>query len=93
MDFAFTAEQEELRRTVRKFAESELAPLVRAAEESETFPRHLFKRFGDLGLIGVRYPEVDGGSGFDKVSDCIVREEMSRVCQSFSSSWSAPGNA
>lgn len=89
MDFSFTVEQEDLRRTVRKFAESELSPLVREAEETETFPRHLFKRFGDLGLNGVRYPESDGGSGFDKVSDCIVREEMSRVCQSFSSSWSA----
>jgi butyryl-CoA dehydrogenase len=89
MDFSFTAEQEDLRRTVRKFAESELAPLVRDAEETETFPRHLFKRFAELGLNGVRYPEADGGSGFDKISDCIVREEMSRVCQSFSSSWSA----
>lgn len=89
MDFSFTGEQEELRRTVRKFAETELAPLVREAEEAETFPRHLFRRFGELGLIGVRYPEADGGSGFDKVSDCIVREEMSRVCQSFSASWSA----
>ncbi len=89
MDFGFTAEQEDLRRTVRKFAESELAPLVGEAEATETFPRHLFRRFGELGLNGVRYPEADGGSGFDKVSDCIVREEMSRVCQSFSSSWSA----
>lgn len=89
MDFSFTTEQEDLRRTVRRFAESELAPLVRDAEETETFPRHLFKRFAELGLNGVRYPEADGGSGFDKVSDCIVREEMSRVCQSFSSSWSA----
>ncbi|SKA01120.1 Acyl-CoA dehydrogenase [Enhydrobacter aerosaccus] len=89
MDFTFTPEQEELRRTVRRFADSELAPLVREAEESETFPRQLFRRFGELGLVGVRYPAADGGSGFDKVSDCIVREEMSRVCQSFSSSWSA----
>lgn len=89
MDFSFTAEQEDLRHTVRRFAESELAPLVRDAEETETFPRHLFRRFAELGLNGVRYPEADGGSGFDKVSDCIVREEMSRVCQSFSSSWSA----
>lgn len=39
--------------------------------------------------MGVRYPESDGGSGFDKVSDCIVREEMSRVSQAFSSAWSA----
>jgi alkylation response protein AidB-like acyl-CoA dehydrogenase len=89
MDFAFTPEQEELRRTVRRFAEAELAPLVREAEEAETFPRHLFRRFGELGLIGVRYPADDGGAGFDKVSDCILREEMSRICQSFSSSWSA----
>ncbi|MFZ5783276.1 MAG: acyl-CoA dehydrogenase family protein [Pseudomonadota bacterium] len=89
MDFSFSAEQEELRRTVRRFAESELAPLVREAEEAEAFPRQLFRRFGELGLVGVRYPVEDGGSGFDKVSDCIVREEMSRVCQSFSSSWSA----
>jgi alkylation response protein AidB-like acyl-CoA dehydrogenase len=89
MDYSFTAEQEDLRRTVRRFAENELAPLVRDAEETETFPRPLFRRFGALGLNGVRYPEADGGSGFDKVSDCIVREEMSRVCQSFASSWSA----
>jgi len=89
MDYSFTAEQEDLRRTVRRFAETELAPLVGEAEETETFPRHIFRRFGELGLVGVRYPVEDGGSGFDKVSDCIVREEMSRICQSFSSSWSA----
>ncbi|MBM3649233.1 MAG: acyl-CoA dehydrogenase [Alphaproteobacteria bacterium] len=89
MDFSFTPEQEELRRTVRRFAERELGPLVREAEESETFPRGLFRRFGELGLIGVRYPEADGGAGFDKVSDCIVREELSRVSQAFASSWSA----
>ncbi|MFH5926321.1 acyl-CoA dehydrogenase family protein [Roseomonas xinghualingensis] len=88
MDFAFTPEQEALRDTVRRFAETEMAPLVHAAEEEERFPKELFRRFGELGLIGVRYPEEDGGAGFDKVSDCILREEMSRVCQSFSSSWS-----
>ena len=88
MDFTFTPEQEGLRDTVRRFAEAELAPLVRAADETEIFPRHLFRRFGELGLIGVRYPAEDGGAGFDKVSDCILREEMSRICQAFSSSWS-----
>ena len=89
MDFTFTPEQEALRQTVRRFAEMELAPLVREAEEAECFPKQLFRRFGELGLVGVRYPAEDGGAGFDKVSDCILREEMSRVCQSFSSSWSA----
>ncbi|MEC9346247.1 MAG: acyl-CoA dehydrogenase family protein [Pseudomonadota bacterium] len=89
MDFAYSTEHEQLRDTVRRFAETEMAPLVDEAEETETFPRHLFRRWGELGLLGVRYPEVDGGSGFDKVADCIVREEFSRVCQSFASSWSS----
>jgi len=89
MDFTFTQEQQALRETVRRFAEAELAPLAREADETEHFPRHLFRRFGELGLIGVRYPAEDGGSGFDKISDCILREEMSRICQAFSSSWSA----
>jgi butyryl-CoA dehydrogenase len=89
MDFQFNPEHQQIRETVRRHAETELAPLVRAAEESETFPRHIFRRWGELGLLGVRYPEADGGAGFDKIADCIVREEMSRVCQAFASSWSA----
>ena len=89
MDFEFTPQQEQVRETIARFASEEMAPLVRDAEENEVFPKELFRKWADLGLLGVRYPEADGGSGFDKVSDCIVREEMSRVCQSFSASWSA----
>jgi len=89
MDFRFSPEHEQIRETVRRHAETELAPLIRAAEETETFPRHVFRRWGELGLLGVRYPEADGGAGFDKIADCIVREELSRVCQAFASSWSA----
>ena len=89
MDFTFSAEQNALRETVRKFCAAEIAPRARAADDSETFPRELFRQWGELGLIGVRYPEADGGSGFDKISDCIVREEMSRVSQAFASAWSA----
>ena len=89
MDFTFSTEQNALRDTVRKFCAAEIAPRARAADDSETFPRELFRQWGELGLIGVRYPEADGGAGFDKVSDCIVREEMSRVSQAFASAWSA----
>lgn len=89
MDFEFTPQQEQVRETIVRFAADEMAALVRDAEENEVFPKQLFRKWAELGLLGVRYPEVDGGSGFDKVSDCIVREEMSRVCQSFSASWSA----
>lgn len=89
MNFEFTPQQEQVRETIARFAAEEMAPLVKAAEEDEVFPKQLFRKWAELGLLGVRYPEADGGSGFDKVSDCIVREEMSRVCQSFSASWSA----
>lgn len=89
MDFQFTSQQEQVRETIARFVAQDIAPLVAEAEESEVFPRELFRKWGELGLLGVRYPEADGGTGFDKVSDCIVREEMSRVCQAFASSWSA----
>lgn len=89
MNFEFTPQQEQVRETIARFAAEEMAPLVAGAEENEVFPKQLFRRWAELGLLGVRYPEADGGSGFDKISDCIVREEMSRVCQSFSASWSA----
>lgn len=92
MDFSFGEEHLRLREMVAKFCEAELQPLVEEAEETETFPRHLFRRWGELGLIGVRYPVADGGSGSDKVADCIIREEMARVCQGFAAAWSAHGH-
>ncbi|MDX2425433.1 MAG: acyl-CoA dehydrogenase family protein [Cycloclasticus sp.] len=89
MDFSFSEEHQLLRETVRRFSETELAPLVREADDSEIFPRELFPKWGEMGLIAARYPEKDGGGGFDKIADCIIREETSRVCQAFASSLSA----
>ena len=89
LNFDFSPEQEAVRDTVRRLCRDELAPLVTDAEENEAFPRQVFKRWGELGLLGVRYPEADGGSGLDKVCDCIVREELSYMSQGFASSWSA----
>lgn len=89
MDFSFSEEHQLLRDTVRKFSETELAPLVREADDNEVFPRELFPKWGEMGLIAARYPEKDGGGGFDKIADCIIREETSRVCQAFASSLSA----
>lgn len=89
LDFSFSPEHEAVRDTVRRLCRDELAPLVADAEEHERFPREIFRRWGELGLLGVRYPEADGGSGLDKVSDCIVREELSHLSQAFASSWSA----
>lgn len=89
LDFSFSAEHVAVREMAARFAKQEMLPLVREAEETETFPRELFQKWGALGLLGVRYPEVAGGSGMDKVADCIIREEFSRVCQAFASAWSA----
>ncbi len=89
MDFRFDPSHEQVRETTRRFCQAEIAPLVSAADDTETFPKALFRKWGELGLLGVRYPEADGGAGLDKISDCIVREEMSYVSQAFASSWSA----
>lgn len=89
MDFTLSAEHQQLRDTVRRHAETEMRPLVAEADDAERFPRHLFRRWGELGLIGARYPEADGGVGMDKVSDCIVREELGRVSQAFCAAYSA----
>jgi len=89
MDFSFSDEHRQIRETVRRFCASEIAPLVHEAEESERFPKALFRQWAELGLLGVRYPEADGGSGFDKIADCIIREELSYVSQAIAASWSA----
>ena len=89
MNFEFSAEHNQLRETVRRHAEEEMRPHVSEADDSERFPKELFGRWGELGLIGARYPEADGGVGMDKISDCIIREELGRVSQAFCAAFSA----
>ncbi|TBR29304.1 MAG: acyl-CoA dehydrogenase family protein, partial [Reyranella sp.] len=67
MDFSFSEQHEAVRETVRRLCQTEHQKLVAAAEENEVLPREVFARWGELGLLGVRYPEADGGSGLDKV--------------------------
>ena len=89
MDFSFGPEHVALRDTMRRMMETEAKPLVRAADDEERFPKHLFRRWGELGVLAARYPEADGGVGMDKVSDCIIREEIGRVSQAFCGAFSA----
>jgi alkylation response protein AidB-like acyl-CoA dehydrogenase len=76
----FTEEQEALRAMVREFARAEVEPLIDEAERTQTFPRHLLPRLGELGLLGIIFPERYGGAGADKVTECVFIEEMSKVC-------------
>jgi butyryl-CoA dehydrogenase len=89
MDFSLSTEHELSRDLIRRFCKTEIAPLVQQAEETETFPVEIYRKWRDLGVIGIRYPAADGGSGMAKVADCIVREEISAVSQSFATAWSA----
>ena len=69
MDFNFSPEQEQIRETVRRFCRDEIAPLAREADETETFPRELFPKWAELGLLGVRYPEADGADPSRHLAD------------------------
>ena len=89
MDFSISHEHEQIRDLVRRFCEDEIRPLVDDAEEEEVFPKEIFRKWGELGLLGVRYPEADGGAGLDKLADILIREELSAVSQGFATSWSA----
>ncbi len=79
MDFSFTDEQQQLRRTVREFAEAEIAPHVMEWDEASHFPAEIIPKLADLGLLGVIFPEKYGGSGFGYIEYVIAIEELSRV--------------
>ena len=80
LSFAFTEEQDDLRQMVREFAKAEVEPLVEEAERNEKFPVEIMPKLGELGLLGIVFPEEYGGIGADKITECIFIEEMSKVC-------------
>jgi butyryl-CoA dehydrogenase len=78
----FSGEQEALRKVVRDFAESEIAPHAEAWDRDHAFPTDVVRRMGDLGLFGIPFPEEYGGGGADLTTLCIAIEEVARVDQS-----------
>ena len=74
----FTEEHEELRETVGRFVRNEIAPHVDEWEEAREFPRKLFARCGELGFLGLKFPEEYGGQGGTCVHDAVWIEELSR---------------
>ncbi|HEV2314210.1 MAG TPA: acyl-CoA dehydrogenase [Candidatus Acidoferrales bacterium] len=79
MDFSLTDEQQHLRRTVREFAEGEIAPHVMEWDEASKFPAEIIPQLGEMGLLGVIFPEKYGGAGLGYLEYSIVIEELSRV--------------
>ena len=79
MDFSLNDEQQQLRRSVREFAEGEILPHVMEWDEASHFPQEIIPKLGEMGLLGVIFPEKYGGAGLGYVEYAIVIEELSRV--------------
>src|SRR3989440_6884528 len=73
--FIFTDEHDQLRESIRAFAQKELAPHAEEWEET-TFPDWVFRRMGELGYLGLSYPEEYGGQGGDYYSNIVLAEEI-----------------
>lgn len=84
MDFTFNERQTMIRDMVRDFAEKEIRPFVSEWDEKEEFPFELIRKLGDLGLMGILFPEKYGGAGMGYVEYVLVLEELAKVDPSIS---------
>ncbi len=82
MDYLLTDEQKMLRDMVSKFAKEEIKPVATKMQAEETFPESIVNQLGELGVMGIAYPEEYGGAGMDFVSYMLAVEAISRYCAS-----------
>lgn len=81
-EFGFTEEQNMLREMVRDFTNNEIKPIAAKIDEDAKIPDSLIKQLGELGVLGISFPEEYGGGGFGEVGYCISQEEIARGCMS-----------
>src|SRR3984893_10605530 len=79
MDFDLSADHELIRRTVREFAEGEVAPLAEELDRTKSFPYEIVAKLGQLNLMGIPFPEEYGGGGGDTLAYALAVEELTRV--------------
>jgi len=79
MDFDLSDDHELIRRTVRDFAEGEVAPVAEELDRTKRFPYEIVRQLGDLNLMGIPFPERYGGAGGDTLAYSIAVEELTRV--------------
>jgi short/branched chain acyl-CoA dehydrogenase len=79
VNFDLTDEQQDVRRLVRDFAESEVRPVAEELDRTKSFPYEIVAKLGELGLMGIPYPEEYGGGGADNLSYALAIEELTRV--------------
>ena len=92
LNFGFNQDLNQLKDTVYKFAQNEIAPLAKKVDENNKFPNFLWEKFGKLGLLGITADEDYGGTGLNYLSHCIVMEEISRASASIGLSYGAFSN-
>ena len=81
-EFQFTEEQKMLRDMTRDFVNNEIKPIAAKIDEEEKIPVELRQKLGELGFLGVSFPEEYGGGGFGEVGYCVMQEEIARGCMS-----------
>jgi short-chain 2-methylacyl-CoA dehydrogenase len=79
MDFELSPDHELIRRTVREFAEGEIAPVAEELDRTKAFPYAIVAQLGELGLMGIPFPEEYGGAGGDSLAYALAVEELTRV--------------
>src|SRR6476660_8921172 len=79
MDFDLSADHELIRRTVREFAEGEVAPVAEELDRTKSFPYAIVEKLGRLNLMGIPFPEEYGGAGGDTLAYALAVEELTRV--------------
>jgi alkylation response protein AidB-like acyl-CoA dehydrogenase len=79
MDFDLSPDHDLIRKTARDFAEQEVAPVAEELDREKKFPYEIVKKLGDLGFMGIPFPEEYGGAGADTVAYAVVVEELTRI--------------
>jgi alkylation response protein AidB-like acyl-CoA dehydrogenase len=89
MNFELNEEQQQIKHSIREFAEAELLPHVMEWDESQHFPIELLPKFAQLGLMGIIFPEEYGGAGMGYIEYATIIEELARVDPSVALSMAA----
>ena len=92
LDFQLGEDVEALRDAVRAFAQQEIAPRAAQIDASDQFPMDLWRKMGDLGVLGITVPEAYGGADMGYVAHMVAMEEISRASASVGLSYGAHSN-
>ena len=92
LNFQLGDDIDALRDAVHDFAQSEIAPRASEADRSDQFPMDLWRKMGDLGVLGITVPEADGGAGMGYLAHMVAMEEISRASASVGLSYGAHSN-